>query len=119
MRSQGQPDAAGAQGYDEMMGLIAFYKENARLLREAFIDMGFPVHGGTNAPYLWVNMGGRDGAFRPSWDAFAEILQACDIVTTPGSGFGPAGDGFIRVSAFSSRENVHTAIERFRAHYKS
>jgi LL-diaminopimelate aminotransferase len=95
-----------------MMGLISFYKENARMLRETFVDMGFSVHGGTNAPYIWVGFPGRD-----SWAVFAEILEKCDIVTTPGSGFGPAGDGFVRVSAFASRENVHTAIDRFQKAY--
>jgi LL-diaminopimelate aminotransferase len=97
---------------EEMMGLIAFYKENARMLRATFTDMGFTVHGGTNAPYIWVGFPGRD-----SWDVFSEILEKCHIVTTPGSGFGPAGDGFVRVSAFCSRENVAEAIKRFQSAY--
>ena len=95
-----------------MMGLVAFYKQNAKDLRQTFIDMGFTVHGGTNAPYIWVGFPGRD-----SWDVFAEILDKCHVVTTPGSGFGPAGDGFVRVSAFGSRENVDEAIQRFQAAY--
>ena len=97
---------------EEMQGLITFYKENARMLRETFVEMGFSVYGGTDAPYVWVGFPGRD-----SWEVFAEILDKCDIVTTPGSGFGPAGDGFVRVSAFGSRENVEEAIQRFRAAY--
>jgi LL-diaminopimelate aminotransferase len=97
---------------EEMRGLISFYKENATMLRDTFLEMGFSVYGGTDAPYVWVGFPGRD-----SWDVFAEILDKCDIVTTPGSGFGPAGDGFVRVSAFGSRENVEEAIQRFRAAY--
>lgn len=96
------------EGMKEMMGLISFYKENASILRKTFIDMGFEVHGGTNAPYIWVGFPGQN-----SWDVFAQILEKCDIVTTPGSGFGPGGEGFVRVSAFCSRENVQIAVERF------
>ena len=100
------------QGMQEMYNTVAFYKENANMLRKTFEDMGFSVHGGQNAPYIWVGFPGRD-----SWDVFAEILDKTDIVTTPGSGFGPAGDGFVRVSAFGSRENVQEAIKRFQNAY--
>lgn len=100
------------QGLKEMTDVIAFYKENARMLRETFVQMGFAVYGGINAPYIWVGFPGQD-----SWNVFAEILDMCDIVTTPGSGFGPAGDGFVRVSAFGSRENVEEAITRFQKAY--
>lgn len=95
-----------------MAELVAFYKENASMLRQTFIDMGFTVFGGTNAPYIWVGFPGRD-----SWEVFAEILDRCHVVTTPGSGFGPAGDGFVRVSAFGSRDNVKVAIRRFQEAY--
>ncbi len=57
-----------------------------------------PAAGGEDAPYVWVGFPGK-----PSWDVFAEILEKCNIVTTPGSGFGPAGEGFVRASAFGSR----------------
>lgn len=82
------------------------------MLRDTFVQMGFTVYGGINAPYIWVGFPGQD-----SWDVFAEILDNCDIVTTPGSGFGPAGDGFVRVSAFGSRDNVEEAITRFQKAY--
>ena len=95
-----------------MAELVSFYKENATMLRKTFIDMGFTVFGGVNAPYIWVGFPGRD-----SWEVFAEILEKCHVVTTPGSGFGPAGDGFVRVSAFGSRENVQEAIRRFQEAY--
>lgn len=58
-------------------------------------------------------------AGKPSWDVFAEILERCNIVTTPGSGFGPAGEGFVRASAFGSRENILEAVHRFKEAYGS
>jgi LL-diaminopimelate aminotransferase len=100
------------QGMREMHEIVQFYKQNAADLRQTFADMGFTVFGGTNAPYIWVGFSGRD-----SWSVFSEILEKCDIVTTPGSGFGKAGDGFVRVSAFGSRENVEEAIRRFQKAY--
>ena len=81
-----------------MSELVAFYRENAAILRKTFVDLGFSVYGGENAPYIWVGFPGK-----PSWDVFAEILEKCNIVTTPGSGFGPAGEGFVRASAFGHR----------------
>jgi aspartate/methionine/tyrosine aminotransferase len=69
---------------------------------------------GADAPYVWVGFPGK-----ASWDVFAEILQKCNIVTTPGSGFGPAGEGFVRASAFGSRENILEAVNRFKAAYGS
>lgn len=93
-----------------MMTVVAFYKENAKLLRETFLNLGFTVDGGVNAPFVWVGF-----PERASWEVFQEILDKCHIVTTPGSGFGPGGEGFVRVSAFGSRENVQEAIARFTA----
>lgn len=86
------------EGFREMNDLVAFYRENAAILRKTFVDLGFSVYGGENAPYIWVGFPGK-----PSWDVFAEILERCNIVTTPGSGFGPAGEGFVRASAFGHR----------------
>jgi LL-diaminopimelate aminotransferase len=100
------------EGFAEMEGLVAFYKENAAILRTTFESMGFTVHGGTNAPYVWVGFPGRK-----SWDVFAEILDKCDIVTTPGSGFGPGGEGFVRASAFGHRADIEEAVARFRKAY--
>jgi hypothetical protein len=73
-------------GWAQMLELVSFYKENAAILRKTFQEMGFTVYGGENAPYVWIGFPGQK-----SWDVFAEILEKCDIVTTPGSGFGPAG----------------------------
>jgi LL-diaminopimelate aminotransferase len=87
---------------------IAFYLENARLLREGLASAGFSVYGGVHAPYIWLKT--RDGL--SSWDFFNKMLETCHIVGTPGSGFGPSGEGFFRLSAFNSRDNVITAVDR-------
>ena len=79
------------EGMTGMSELVSFYKENAAILKNTFEEMGYTVYGGTDAPYIWVSFDGRD-----SWEIFTEVLTKCDIVVTPGSGFGPAGDGFIR-----------------------
>lgn len=101
-----------AEGFQAMQGLVGYYKENCKIIKDTFVKMGFEVHGGTNAPYVWVGFDGR-----PSWEVFAEILEKCDLVTTPGSGFGPSGEGFVRVSAFGHREDVEEACRRLEAVY--
>lgn len=87
---------------------VAFYMENARLLRDGLSAAGFTVHGGVHAPYLWIETPG--GA--SSWDFFDRLLAEAHLVGTPGAGFGPAGEGFFRLSAFNSRDNVVEAIQR-------
>ena len=69
--------------------------------------IGLTSYGGVNSPYVWVDAGGRD-----SWELFDELLNSAGVVTTPGAGFGPAGEGFIRISAFNDRDKVTTAMER-------
>ncbi|GMY38845.1 LL-diaminopimelate aminotransferase, chloroplastic [Fagus crenata] len=101
------------EGLKAMHEVIGFYKENSNIIIETFESLGFKVYGGKNAPYVWVHFPGRN-----SWDVFGEILEKTHVVTTPGSGFGPAGDGFIRVSAFGHRSNVLEACKRFKQLYK-
>lgn len=96
------------EGLAQTRAQIAFYMENARLLREGLAAAGFTVHGGVHAPYLWIETPGR----QPSWDFFDRLLTEAHLVGTPGVGFGPAGEGFFRLSAFNSRENVEEAIRR-------
>jgi len=100
------------EGLTEMMNLVKFYQENATILKKTFQEMGFSVYGGEDAPYVWVGFPGKK-----SWDVFAEILEKCNIVTTPGSGFGPGGEGFVRASAFGSRDNILEAVQRFKDVY--
>jgi LL-diaminopimelate aminotransferase len=95
------------EGVKEMRELCDYYLGNAALIRSALQTLGINCVGGDNSPYIWARFPGRD-----SWDVFAEILEKCQIVTTPGSGFGPAGQSFIRFSAFGHREAVEEACAR-------
>jgi LL-diaminopimelate aminotransferase len=96
------------EGQSQTRAIIDFYLENARLIRTALLEAGFECFGGVDSPYVWVDVKGD------SWDFFDRLLTNADIVTTPGAGFGKSGEGFIRISAFNTRENVLEAIERFK-----
>jgi LL-diaminopimelate aminotransferase len=89
--------------------LSDFYLGNAKLIRTTIAELGYPVAGGVNAPYIWVQTGKKD-----SWKFFDSLLRKAQVVTTPGCGFGRCGEGYIRISAFNSRENVETALTRIR-----
>ncbi|KAI9106733.1 hypothetical protein K1719_022261 [Acacia pycnantha] len=97
------------EGLKELRKTVNYYKENAKILVDTFESLGLKVYGGKNAPYVWVHFPGRD-----SWDVFNKILQRTDIVTVPGKGFGPGGEGFIRVSAFGRRDKILEASTRLR-----
>ena len=94
------------EGAAQTKATIDFYLENARLIKEAFGKLGYTVAGADDSPYVWINVRSD------SWEFFDVLLKRLNIVTTPGAGFGRAGEGFIRVSAFNSRANVLKAIER-------
>ncbi|BBN18428.1 LL-diaminopimelate aminotransferase [Marchantia polymorpha subsp. ruderalis] len=96
-------------GWKAMEELVAFYKKNVEIIVEAVTSVGLTTYGGKNAPYVWVHFPGQS-----SWDVFAKILEEAHIVTTPGSGFGPGGEGFVRISAFGHRENIVEAAERLK-----
>jgi LL-diaminopimelate aminotransferase len=95
------------EGLEEIRELSDFYLGNAKLIRSALQNLGISCVGGDNSPYIWARFPGRD-----SWDVFAEILERCQVLTTPGSGFGPAGESFIRISAFGHRADVEEACKR-------
>ena len=97
-------------GKQQIKALIAFYLENAKLIREGLAACGLAVFGGVNAPYVWVQTPNN----MKSWEAFDLLLKQANVVVTPGSGFGISGEGYFRVSAFNSRENVTEAIRRMR-----
>jgi LL-diaminopimelate aminotransferase len=97
------------EGRAQTKETIDFYLENARLVREALAARGYTVYGGVDSPYVWVDVKGD------SWAFFDKLLNELNIVTTPGAGFGKAGEGYIRISAFNSRENVLEAIGRMEA----
>jgi LL-diaminopimelate aminotransferase len=95
-------------GQAQIKELIAFYLENATIVREQLTAAGMEVFGGVNAPYVWV----KAPQGLSSWDFFDKLLHVCNVVGTPGSGFGAAGEGYFRISAFNSRANVVEAMKR-------
>lgn len=101
------------EGLQQTNAQVDFYMENARLLREGLGAAGFTCYGGEHAPYIWLKT--REGT--GSWEFFDQLLRTCHIVGTPGAGFGPSGEGFFRLSAFNSRDNVTEAIDRIKKAY--
>ncbi len=95
-------------GQNQIKALIQFYLENAQIIREQLTTAGLTVYGGVNAPYVWVKTPNNIS----SWDFFDKLLHNSNVVGTPGSGFGAAGEGYFRISAFNSRENVNEAMRR-------
>ncbi len=95
-------------GKQQVKALSDFYLGNAALIRATLADLGYSMTGGENSPYIWVNVG------KDSWKFFDRLLKRAQVVTTPGAGFGRCGEGFIRISAFNSRENVEEAMRRLR-----
>jgi LL-diaminopimelate aminotransferase len=96
------------EGQQQTRATIAFYMENARIIRERLTSLGFRVFGGVNAPYVWL----KTPRGLTSWAFFDALLERANVVGTPGSGFGASGEGYFRISAFNSRENVQEALER-------
>ena len=108
---RGAAAAYSTEGKAQIAELISFYMENARILRTELGSMGMEVFGGEHAPYIWL----KTPSGISSWQFFDELLSTCNIVGTPGSGFGAAGEGYFRLSAFNSRENILAAVERIKA----
>jgi len=98
------------EGKTQVAALIDFYLQNAAIICETFTSMGIEVFGGADAPYVWVRTPGGVS----SWAFFDKLLNEAHIVGTPGSGFGAAGEGYFRISAFNSRANVEEAMARIK-----
>ena len=112
---------------------LAYYRENAAILSEMLTECGVRHTGGKNAPYIWMECGVRDGSgagrsgngtsgvggILDSWTFFDRLLKEAGVVGTPGAGFGKAGEGFLRLTAFSTRENTLEAAERMKKFFKS
>lgn len=101
-------------GQAQIKALVSFYLENAKIIREQLTNAGLSVYGGVNAPYVWVKTPNN----LTSWEFFDKLLQTVNVVGTPGSGFGAAGEGYFRISAFNSRENVEEAMKRITEKFK-
>ncbi len=105
---RGAQAAFSLDGKSQIEKLVHFYMENAQIIRNQLSKSGFEVYGGQNAPYVWI--GAPNGI--SSWDFFDLLLNKANVVGTPGSGFGAAGEGYFRLSAFNSRKNVEEAMQR-------
>lgn len=101
-------------GKKQIKETIAYYMENARIMREAFSELGMKFFGGKNAPYIWLKTPGN----MTSWEFFDEMLHKINVVGTPGVGFGPSGEGFFRFTAFGSKEDCTEAMRRLKEWYK-
>lgn len=95
-------------GKRETKALIDYYMANAKIILEGLKDAGFTVYGGVNSPYVWLKV--PEG--KTSWEFFDELLEKANVVGTPGSGFGPSGEGYFRLTAFGSKDNTLEAIDR-------
>ncbi|HWS00721.1 MAG TPA: LL-diaminopimelate aminotransferase [Prolixibacteraceae bacterium] len=98
------------EGAKEVKAVINYYLENARIMLNSLQEQGYTVFGGVNAPYVWVKT--KKGL--TSWEFFDHLLNEANVVGTPGSGFGPSGEGYFRFSAFAERANVVKAMERLK-----
>ncbi|MBP7280572.1 MAG: LL-diaminopimelate aminotransferase [Leptospiraceae bacterium] len=98
------------EGKKEVRANIDYYMNNANTIKTSLKSFGYDVFGGTNAPYIWL----KTPRNLSSWDFFDELLSKVQVVGTPGSGFGPSGEGYFRLSAFGSKENVIEAMERIK-----
>ncbi|MES9904477.1 MAG: LL-diaminopimelate aminotransferase [Sedimenticola sp.] len=94
------------EGQTQVRELISYYMNNAAYIRQKMEGLGFDCIGGENSPYIWVDAKGS------SWDFFDKLLNNAGVVCTPGAGFGTCGEGYIRISAFNSLDNVQEAMER-------
>ncbi|MCR5774467.1 MAG: LL-diaminopimelate aminotransferase [Lachnospiraceae bacterium] len=99
------------EGRAETKALVSYYMENAKVIKDGLKDAGYTVYGGVNAPYIWLAT--PEGM--KSWDFFDRLLEGANVVGTPGSGFGPSGEGYFRLTAFGTHENTAEAIRRIRS----
>lgn len=102
------------QGQKQTKQQIKYYMDNAKLIKTGLGSIGLKVYGGENAPYLWVKCP-KDLS---SWDFFDKLLKSCHVVSTPGSGFGKMGEGYLRLSAFGHKENIKKAVESVKKNLK-
>lgn len=98
------------EGREQVAAMIGYYMANARVIREGLAAAGLEVYGGTDSPYIWFRAPQGQG----SWAFFDRLLGEAHVVTTPGEGFGPSGEGFIRVTAFGGAERTREAVERIK-----
>ncbi len=98
------------EGMQQIEDTLSYYRANSNLIKDSLTQAGFTVYGATNSPYSWV----KTPADYDSWSFFDLLLEKCGIITTPGAGFGPAGEGYIRITAFGQKEKTAEAMERIK-----
>ncbi len=99
------------EGKEQNQKIIDIYMDNAKLICETLTKLGFTVYGGVNSPYIWLKTPNGVG----SWEFFDTLLNKAHVVGTPGAGFGSAGEGFFRLTAFGTPDNVKEALRRFKS----
>ncbi len=104
-----------AQGQAESAAIIQGYMANATKVRQTLLDMGMEVYGGEHAPYVWVRTPKQGSGYTPSWDFFQHVLDNAHVVCTPGAGFGPSGESYVRFTAFATPANTDEALARLKA----
>ncbi len=99
-----------AEGKEQLAAQVAYYMKNAKTIKEGLAEAGYTVSGGVNAPYIWLKTPDK----MTSWEFFDYLLEHANVVGTPGSGFGPSGEGYFRLTAFGTYENTVAALERIK-----
>ena len=102
-------------GARQVRAQVDYYMDNARIIRDGLAAIGLTVYGGRNAPYIWV----KTPAGLTSWELFQKLLDEAHVVSTPGSGFGPAGEGYLRLTGFGQRAQTEEAVERIRTRLRT
>ena len=98
------------EGRKQIEENINYYMENAKIIKQGLEEAGFMTYGGLNSPYVWLKVPEN----MTSWEFFDELLENANVVGTPGSGFGPHGEGYFRLTAFGTKENTIEAVERIK-----
>ena len=98
------------EGRKQILENIKYYQDNAKIIKDGLKEAGFKVFGGVNSPYIWLKTPNN----MKSWDFFDKLLEEANVVGTPGSGFGPSGEGYFRLTAFGTQENSKEAINRIK-----
>ncbi len=98
------------EGKEQLTAQVAYYMKNAKTIKEGLAEAGYTVSGGVNAPYIWLKTPDK----MTSWEFFDYLLEHANVVGTPGSGFGPSGEGYFRLTAFGTYENTVAALERIK-----
>lgn len=98
------------EGKAQIQDQVAYYMRNAKIIYDGVTSVGYEAYGGVNAPYIWLKVPGG----MTSWDFFDYLLEKANVVGTPGSGFGPSGEGYFRLTAFGTYENTTAAVERIK-----